>query len=301
MSTMFLTIKRGIIGLREWRAFCRKPAEKAISSPVGGGDEFAAILLNTDKKEAALIAERIMWACKSNQETDIPFSISLGLATKSDKGADLFNMLKEAERAMYEMKLLEGKKAKATIVETIEARLHQKGYETKEHIERLQNLAREFAAALGMSQENTADLLMAVKYHDIGIIGIPDEDVVREFYLDESQWTNYKKHVEIGYRIAGALGELAHLANIILHHHEWWNGQGHPQELKGNEIPLMSRIISILHAFDTMTNRQLAEHSMTTQAALEALQKQAGVRFDPNLVLLFTRMMTEKTTSAAVS
>jgi len=73
-----------------------------------------------------------------------------------------------------------------------------------------------------------------------------------------------RKHVEIGYRLAQASGEFAHLADIILYHHEWWNSEGYPQGLKGEEIPLMARIISILDAFDVMTHRRHNKPAMTT-------------------------------------
>jgi len=101
-----------------------------------------------------------------------------------------------------------------------------------------------------------------------------------------------RKHVEIGYRIAQASGEFAHLADIILYHHEWWNGQGYPHGLKGEEIPLMSRIISIMDAFDVMIHRQ-NKPTMTTEEALQELALKAGSQFDPSLVQLFIQMVNE--------
>ncbi|HHX94906.1 MAG TPA: HD domain-containing protein [Clostridia bacterium] len=101
-----------------------------------------------------------------------------------------------------------------------------------------------------------------------------------------------RKHVEIGYRIAQASVEFAHLADIILYHHEWWNCEGYPQGLKEEEIPFMSRIISILDAFDVMTHRQQNKPAMTKEEALQELQLKAGSQFDPSLVQLFIQMMT---------
>ncbi len=102
-----------------------------------------------------------------------------------------------------------------------------------------------------------------------------------------------KKHVEIGYRIAHASGEFAHLADIILYHHEWWNGQGYPQGLKEEEIPLLSRIISILDAFDVMTQPQVYKPAGTIGEALAELRRQAGIQFDPVLVPIFIEMISE--------
>ena len=259
-----------------------------------GGDEFAIILPNTDKETAIDIGHKINTACKSNQETDVLVSISLGVATKTDSEADLSKVLKEAEELMYEIKLIEGKKARWAIAESLGKLLQKKDYETKEHIERLESLAKEFARILNFSKENLNNLVHAANLHDIGKIGMPEDIVLKKSHLNESEWFIMKKHVEIGYRIAYASGEFAHLADIILYHHEWWNGQGYPQGLKEDEIPLLSRIISILDAFDIMTHHQPYKPAKTINEALHELCLKAGTQFDPTLVPIFIKMMTNK-------
>ncbi|HBS61070.1 MAG TPA: hypothetical protein DEA44_17625 [Firmicutes bacterium] len=123
---------------------------------------------------------------------------------------------------------------------------------------------------------------------------MPEDIVLKKSRLTEAERVIMKKHVEIGYRIAHTSGEFAHLADIILYHHEWWNGQGYPQGLKEEEIPLLSRIISILNAFDVMTNRQPYKPAKTISEALHELSLKAGTQFDPALVPVFTKMMTNK-------
>lgn len=262
-----------------------------------GGDEFAIIFPNTDKETALAIGHKINTTCKSIQETDILLSISLGVATKADSKADLSKVLKEAEELMYEIKLIEGKKARWAIAETLGKLLQKKDYETKEHIERLESLAKGFARILNFSKENLNNLLQATNLHDIGKIGIPEDIVLKRTHLNESEWFTMKKHVEIGYRIAHASGEFAHLADIILYHHEWWNGQGYPQGLKEEDIPLLSRIISILDAFDVMTHQQPYKPAKTINEALQELYLKAGTQFDPTLVPIFIKMMTNKSVS----
>ncbi len=259
-----------------------------------GGDEFAMILPNTDKETALNIVHKINAACKSNQKTEIILSISLGVATKTDREADLFKILKEAEDLMYEIKLVEGKKARLAIAEILGTLLQEKDCEIKERMERLASLAKEFAQILNFSKENLDNLVQAVNLHDIGKIGIPEDIVLKKSRLTEAERVIMKKHVEIGYRIAHTSGEFAHLADIILYHHEWWNGQGYPQGLKEEEIPLLSRIISILNAFDVMTNRQPYKPAKTINEALHELSLKAGTQFDPALVPVFTKMMTNK-------
>jgi len=259
-----------------------------------GGDEFAVLLPNTDKQTALDIVDKINAACENNQQTDAFLSISLGVATKTVGETDLSEVLKQAEELMYENKLIKGKQAKWAFADILGKLLHKQDYETKEHIERLESLAIDFARVLHFSKENLTNLVQAVKLHDIGKIGIPDEILRKESQLNESEWVTMKKHVEIGYRIARASGEFAHLAEIILYHHEWWNGQGYPQGLKEEEIPLLSRIISILHAFEVMTHQQPYKPAKTINEALNELHLKEGTQFDPALVPVFIKMMTEQ-------
>ncbi len=259
-----------------------------------GGDEFAIIFLNTNKGTALDIMRKISEACKSAQETDILLSISLGVATKKDNNTDLYKVLKEAEEAMYKIKLVEGKKTRWAIIENLGKLLMEKGYETKEHIERLEALAGDFAQVLNFSKEKQNDLLQAINLHDIGKNGIPADIVLKEPRLNEAEWAIMKKHVEIGYRIAHASGEFAHLADVILYHHEWWNGQGYPQGLKEEEIPLLARIISILDAFDFITHQQPDQTAKTTDKALDELSLKAGIQFDPALVPVFIKMVRSR-------
>lgn len=258
-----------------------------------GGDEFAVILPKTERETAVDIGRRINAACKSMLETDILLSISLGVATKTDDGADLSEVLKEAERLMYEAKLVEGKKARAAMVEMLGKLLQKEDIETKEHIERMADLAKEIAQRLKLSKEVMRDLLQAVRIHDIGKISIQDNVVLKKSRLSDEEWSLMKKHVESGYRIAYASGEFAHLADIILYHHEWWNGQGYPHGLKEEAIPLLSRIICILDAFDVMTHDQPYKTALSVDDALNELRIKAGVQFDPALVQIFIHFVNE--------
>lgn len=261
-----------------------------------GGDEFAIILPNTDKETALAIRQRINEACNSLRDMDILLSISLGVATKTDDDTDMYVVLKEAEDSMYEVKLIEGKKTRWAIADTLGKQLQKKDYESKEHIERVGALAKEFTQKLNFSKEGLDALLRSVELHDIGKIGISKDIVLKKSQLNESEKQIMRKHVEIGYRIAQASGEFAHLADIILYHHEWWNGQGYPQGLKEDEIPLISRIISILDVFDGMIHpQQDYKPAKTIEEALQELQHNAGTRFDPALVPVFIEIMSEKT------
>lgn len=256
-----------------------------------GGDEFAIILPNTDNKTANAIRDKIRAACDSFQGADLMLGLSLGVATKTDGETSLSLVLKEAEELMYQVKLTESRKVRGAIAETLIKVLQENNYEMKAYIERLQRLAKEFAGVLGFSPEILDTLIQAATFQDIGKIGI-SKDILRKMTPhDDVEELIMRKHVEIGYRIAQASVELAHLADIILYHHEWWNGEGYPHGLKGEEIPLISRIISILDAFDVMTQQQHNKPAMTIEEALRELHHKAGSQFDPSLVRIFIQMM----------
>ncbi|NLF41392.1 MAG: diguanylate cyclase, partial [Bacteroidales bacterium] len=148
-----------------------------------GGDEFAIILPNTEKETANTIRDKISAACKSLQGTDFLLSLSLGVATKTDEEGDLSMVLKEAEELMYQVKLVESRKARGEVAETLGRLLQANDYEMKGHIERLQVLAKEFAKVLGFSAENLDTLLRAVTLHDIGKIGISKDIILKKSLL----------------------------------------------------------------------------------------------------------------------
>jgi HD-GYP domain-containing protein (c-di-GMP phosphodiesterase class II) len=101
-----------------------------------------------------------------------------------------------------------------------------------------------------------------------------------------------RKHPEVGFRIAQATSELIPIAKCILCHHERWDGKGYPQGLKGEEIPLLSRIVAIVDAFDAMTNDRAYRSAMTKAEAIEEIRKNSGTQFDPDISQLFLNIIS---------
>lgn len=100
-----------------------------------------------------------------------------------------------------------------------------------------------------------------------------------------------KRHPEIGYRIAQATTELAVVADLILSHHERWDGQGYPHRLKGSEIPLSCRILAVADAYDAMTNDRVYRRAMSSADAIGELQENAGTQFEPHIVSIFIGLL----------
>lgn len=129
--------------------------------------------------------------------------------------------------------------------------------------------------------------------HDIGKIGIPLEILNKPTSLNNAEWDVMKSHAVKGYEIACASPELQGVAELILHHHESWDGTGYPHGLKGKRIPLLSRIISVVDAYDAMTHDRPYRKAMTSMEARQELQRCSGQQFDPELVEAFLEVLDD--------
>jgi HD-GYP domain-containing protein (c-di-GMP phosphodiesterase class II) len=128
--------------------------------------------------------------------------------------------------------------------------------------------------------------------HDIGKIAVPEEILNKPNRLSEKEWELMKKHTETGFRITSNLEDFAHISYEILHHHEHWNGCGYPDGLAGEKIPMLSRMLSIIDAYDVMISGRPYQDSMTEEEALKELQRCAGTQFDPELVDKFIQIIS---------
>ena len=257
-----------------------------------GGDEFVVLIPKTPKKQLNRIIERIKEKLELiNNKEKLPLSVSFGSATKEKEAEDINQILKKADDDMYQNKLLESRSSKSNIVKGILNSLSAKSNETKEHAERMKNLALEFANKLKLSNSELNRLSLLAVMHDIGKTTISEEILTKAAKLDEKEWEIVKKHSETGYKIAFASEEFALIAEEIYSHHEHWDGNGYPRAIKGEEIPYLARIISIIDAYDVMTNERTYTKAISKEAALAEIKRCAGSQFDPELVEKFVEMM----------
>ena len=155
------------------------------------------------------------------------------------------------------------------------------------HLERVAELARGFAKNLGFSDSQMEDLVLFISLHDIGKAVVPDSLICKPGPLSLSEWEMVKRHPEAGYRITSTFGETARIAEAILSQREWWDGTGYPRGLKGKEIPFLSRVFSIIDAYDTITHDRPYDRVFTRQEAVAELRRYSGKQFDPDLVEAF--------------
>ncbi|NLH14504.1 MAG: HD domain-containing protein, partial [Firmicutes bacterium] len=147
--------------------------------------------------------------------------------------------------------------------------------------------------ALNLSARELDDLALLAALHDVGKVGIPDHILNKPGELTPDEWEIMKTHVEIGHRIASSSPDLAHIAEAILSHHERWDGTGYPRKLKGEEIPLIARILTIVDAYDAIVNDRPHSAARSRSEALEEIKRCANTHFDPYLVDVFVRLMSE--------
>ena len=158
--------------------------------------------------------------------------------------------------------------------------------ETGLHIIRMSKMSALLGEAIGMSPEESELLLNASPMHDIGKIGIPDQILLKPGKLDPHEWETMKTHAAIGAEIlSGDDSELLGMAGTIaLTHHEKWDGSGYPNSLKGEQIPLVGRIVALADVFDALTSERHYKKAWTLEATMDYVESNRGKHFDPNMV-----------------
>lgn len=258
-----------------------------------GGDEFAIILPGTCFEDAMLVCKRIKEKCEEQEPVPIKPSIALGAATKTEEGQNISKVLTDAEESMYRNKLTEGRKVRSDIISSLQKRLQEKNNETIEHCERMQDFAKVVRNHIFMSDTDFEALRLLVVLHDIGNIAIPKQILQKPGILNDEEWVEIKKHPEIGFRVAQLSPELAHIAEAILSHHERWDGTGYPEGLKEEKIPMLSRILSLMDAYDVMIHDKSYRKAISHKEAVEEIRRCSGTQFDPIVADLFIRAVEE--------
>lgn len=271
-----------------------------------GGDEFAVVLPATDADRARRLINRLRrsWAeARAGEYTilDCPLSFCAGLAQCPGNAETADSLVFLADTALLHSKRLGGR-ASVTVSElealsrdapaaatpdqvyALAAAVDAKDAYTYGHSKRVAHIAEAIGRAIDLPPAGLSDLRAAALLHDIGKIGVPDSILTKRGALAESEKSVVRKHSAQGAKIVGYVKELGDLVPSMLHHHEWYDGSGYPAGLRGGEIPLGARIISVADAYDTMTTKRLYRKAMSTEEAMQELRRCADTQFDPDLV-----------------
>ncbi|CAM3951825.1 HD domain-containing phosphohydrolase [Alicyclobacillus pomorum] len=285
------------------------------------GEEILIVLPDYDIAQANVKAERLRLAIENTQfpgAERIPakkLTVSIGIAHYPDQAESKSELLMKVDDALYNGKFTGRNKVSVytsvlddmqrelrmdevdqEIVKTIKvflAILNSKDRYTYAHTERDVVYAVALAKRIGLQEESIRYLRFGAFLHDIGKVEVPIEVLTKRRPLTREEWKIMKSHVELGENMAKSIPSLAPCLPIIRHHHERFDGTGYPDGLKGEEIPLEARILTIADSFDAMTTSRPYQRKRTMEEAFEELRACAGRQFDPDLVEPFIEVVRE--------
>lgn len=250
-----------------------------------GGDEYVIILQNTSNAQCKKICDRIKVMCSDLEPNPIELSVSLGIATTESPNTSISELFNIAENNMYSNKLLESKGVRRDIILKLEKTLHERCFEDCGHNNRVRNMAKNFGKLLNFGENSSEmiNLLRLASLHDIGKVSVPREILGKKGELTQAEMKIAKGYTETGFRLAQSIEEPM-LAQAILGLRERWDGEGYPHGIKDYNIPLISRIISILDSYDVMTHQRPYKEALNKEEALKEIESNSGKQYDPMLV-----------------
>lgn len=285
-----------------------------------GGEEFAVIIHNLDEDNAIVFGEAIRKDIENTYfkgQEDLPNSnltVSVGVSCYPDKAKNKEELINRAVDALYRAKFfnknrVEGyhsilKELKEDIqeehidlissIKTLISVINAKDKYTYGHTERVVIYTQLIAEKLNLSEDDKKILKYGAYLHDIGKIQIPMEILNKRMKLTPGEWDLIKKHPQNGVEIIKSVSSLQRVIPLILYHHERYDGKGYPQNLKENDIPYLTRILSVADSFDAMTSNRPYKESMSFNEALTELKKCSGTQFDPEIVEVFIDAIESK-------
>ena len=256
-----------------------------------GGDEFVVLLPNTNRVDTELIVNRIYQSIEDEDFGAIKLSVSIGFETKTSSEENLKDVFIKAEDFMYSRKLNESQRMRFQTVKGIIDTLNSKSDIELQHASEVCKLSRLIGESLDLTHQEMKDLENGAKLHDIGKISIQDEILNKPDFLTESEYIDVKRHTESGYQILKSVNLYASIAEIALSHHERWDGTGYPQQLSGEAIPKLARIVAVADAFEAMVSHRPYRTVRTRSEAIEEIVNHSGTQFDPVVVEAFLKII----------
>jgi HD-GYP domain-containing protein (c-di-GMP phosphodiesterase class II) len=194
-----------------------------------------------------------------------------------ETGALLVSHLQQRNRELYRSHI----DTIAMVVQAIEKRATQTSGRTR----RVANLAKAIGRGMGLADEQLMVLELSALLHDLGMLAVPETLLAKPGPLAEREFEQIRKHPQLSKEMIEEIPFLQQAAEDVLHHHERYNGEGYPKGLSGTGIPLASRILAVVDAFEAMTRGRPYRNRLSTDLAIEEIRKLAGAQFDPDVVL----------------
>ncbi len=182
---------------------------------------------------------------------------------------------------------------------TLGLSLEMRDFETHGHTERVVALSAEFGQRLNLSPDELEGLRQGAYLHDVGKLAIPDSVLLKPGKLDAGEWRLMQLHAQVGAEMVARIPSAHPVAlALIRHHHERWDGQGYPDGLSGEAIPLAARIFSLVDVYDALISVRPYKRAWTPEEARQEIGRQAGAQFDPALVEMFLDVLAARTPEA---
>lgn len=278
-----------------------------------GGDEFAVIIANANKDTTMILAERI----RSTVEK-YPFpnkhlmpggklTVSVGGAIFPEDAANDEELIKLADEAMYRCKnnlkneiqiyssalkefqrqLKKSDQSRFNVVQTMLGIINAKDKDTFLHLEKVSEYVGYICKEMQLSDTETRDIKLGALLHDVGKLEIPRNILRKSEPLNEDEWSLIKHHPRWGATMVRSMQSMDSIIPMIVSHHERYDGKGYPYGLKGEDIPIGSRIISVADSFDAITNSRSYRAAKTYSEAMAEIKRCSGSQFDPVIVEVF--------------
>ncbi|HET9132487.1 MAG TPA: diguanylate cyclase, partial [Terriglobia bacterium] len=274
-----------------------------------GGDEFMVVLPDASAERAHILATKIRSRLheegfnRPSEEGTVPISLSFGIACYPNDGRSRHELLTIADSNLYQAKnsdegivfTSESQRANRElraeasfeVLDALITAVDNKDRYTRKHSEDVTEYALWMAEELGLSEETMRTLRIGGLLHDVGKIGVPDEILRKPGRLSPEEFEVMKRHPRLGELIVGGIPGMESILDAVRSHHERWDGLGYPDQLEGEQIPFMGRLLAVADAFSAMTTDRPYRKGMEFEVALEEIRSNIGTQFDPQMAQAF--------------
>jgi diguanylate cyclase (GGDEF)-like protein/putative nucleotidyltransferase with HDIG domain/PAS domain S-box-containing protein len=253
-----------------------------------GGDSFIVIIEERHVEDFDDIIKKLKNIFKKISFNQVQISVSLGFALKS-KNKSFEPIILKAEEMLNKNKVLDGTSVNVETINLMMNTLYEKSRKFMEHSKRVSLWAEKLAKAADLEEYQIKQVKLAALLHDIGKVNIDAYLLNKIEPLTKNEIDLLRKHPEVGYRILQAVERYEEIAQIVLEHHERYDGNGYPQGKKGNEITIGARILAISDSFDAMLDIRPYRKQFTREEAIQELIDNKYRQFDPELVDIFVK------------